>query len=109
MGLELFIPPASRLNSVVGINIPQGLTAPQICRHISEMYRVEIAGSFGQPIVRIGQMGEQCREHNLFRTLHALGSTMRDLGVKVDQPNGMAEMEAYLQKIPRNEYQVRVA
>ncbi|MCV2402145.1 alanine--glyoxylate aminotransferase family protein [Marinomonas sp. C2222] len=101
LGLSLFIPPSARLNSVVGINIPDGLNAKQICRHISEVYRVEIAGSFGQPIVRIGQMGEQCREHNLFRTLHAFGSTMRDLGVKVDQPNGMAAMEAYLQSIPR--------
>ncbi|MEP3349304.1 MAG: alanine--glyoxylate aminotransferase family protein [Marinomonas sp.] len=106
MGLDLFIPNESRLNSVIGINIPEGLTAKQICRHISEMYRVEIAGSFGQPIVRIGQMGEQCREHNLFRTLHAFGSTMRDLGIKVDQPNGMAEMESYLQKTPRPLYQV---
>lgn len=68
-------------------------------------YRVEIAGSFGQPIVRIGQMGEQCHEHNLFRTLHAFGSTIRDLGVKVDLPNGMAEMEAYLQRVPRSLYQ----
>ncbi|REG86455.1 pyridoxal-phosphate-dependent aminotransferase family protein [Marinomonas pollencensis] len=101
MGLNLFIPAESRLNSVVGITIPEGLTASDICRHISDVYRVEIAGSFGQPIVRIGQMGEQCREHNLFRTLHALGSTMRDLGVKVDQPNGMAEMESYLQSVPR--------
>ena len=101
MGLDLFINGQARLNSVVGISIPEGLAAKQICDHISDVYRVEIAGSFGQPIVRIGQMGEQCREHNLFRTLHALGSTMRDLGVKVDQPNGMAEMEAYLQSTPR--------
>ncbi|GAA0828555.1 MULTISPECIES: pyridoxal-phosphate-dependent aminotransferase family protein [Marinomonas] len=106
MGLELFIPSESRLNSVVGIKIPEGLTAGDICRHISDVYRVEIAGSFGQPIVRIGQMGEQCREHNLFRTLHAFGSTMRDLGVKVDQPNGMAEMESYLQSVPRTLYHV---
>ncbi|RDL43132.1 alanine--glyoxylate aminotransferase [Marinomonas piezotolerans] len=98
MGLELFIKEKeARLNSVVGINIPETLTAKQICDHISDVYRVEIAGSFGQPIVRIGQMGEQCREHNLFRTLHAFGSTMRDLGIRVDQPNGMAEMESYLQ------------
>lgn len=105
MGLELFIPPSSRLNSVIGIKIPEGLTAGDICHHISNAYRVEIAGSFGQPIVRIGQMGEQCHEHNLFRTLHAFGSTIRDLGVKVDQPNGMAEMEAYLQRVPRSLYQ----
>jgi aspartate aminotransferase-like enzyme len=106
LGLELFIGNEDRLNSVVGITIPKGLEAKQICHHISQVYRVEIAGSFGQPIVRIGQMGEQCREHNLFRTLHALGSTMRDLGVKVDQPNGMAAMEASLQSLPRPIHQV---
>jgi aspartate aminotransferase-like enzyme len=38
-------------------------------------------------------MGEQCREHNLFRTLHALGRTMVDLGVKVDLPAGVAALE----------------
>ncbi|TDO99091.1 pyridoxal-phosphate-dependent aminotransferase family protein [Marinomonas balearica] len=97
MGLDLFIEPSSRLNSVVGIKIPNGFSATDICNHISSVYKVEIAGSFGQPIVRIGQMGEQCREHNLFRTLHALGSTMRDLGIKVDQPLGMAQLEAALQ------------
>ncbi|WP_191600521.1 pyridoxal-phosphate-dependent aminotransferase family protein [Marinomonas algicola] len=101
MGLELFVPPESRLNSVVGIVIPDGLTANDICHHISHKHKVEIAGSFGQPIVRIGQMGEQCREHNLFRALHALGCTMRDLGVKVDLPTGMAELETYLQSLGR--------
>ena len=97
MGLRLFAPPASRLNSVVGITVPEGLTNTGICAHISERYRVEISGSFGQPIVRIGQMGEQCRAHNLFRTLHALGSTMRDLGAKVDMPASMATLEYSLQ------------
>ncbi|WCN09672.1 pyridoxal-phosphate-dependent aminotransferase family protein [Marinomonas mediterranea] len=97
MGLDLFIDQASRLNSVVGVKIPHGLSAADICTHISSVYKVEIAGSFGQPIVRIGQMGEQCREHNLFRALHAFGSTMRDLGVSVDQPFGMAHLEAALQ------------
>lgn len=98
LGLELYVPEASRLNSVVGIRLPNGLSSKDVCHHISEHYRVEIAGSFGPPIVRIGQMGEQCREHNLFRTIHALGSTFKDLGVKVDVPNGMAILENKLQK-----------
>jgi len=97
MGLRLFAPQSSRLNSVVGITVPDGLTNTQICDHISRRYRVEISGSFGLPIVRIGQMGEQCRTHNLFRTLHALGSTMRDLGAKVDMPASMATLEYSLQ------------
>lgn len=100
MGMKLFVPQESRLNSVVGITVPDGMTSKDICSHISNRYRVEIAGSFGQPIVRIGQMGEQCRVHNLFRVLHAFGSTMRDLGLQIDLPSGMAEMESHLQNAP---------
>ncbi len=97
MGLKLFTAPASRLSSVVGIEVPAPLDNGQVCAHISEHYHVEISSSFGLPIVRIGQMGEQCRSHNLFRTVHALGSSMRDLGLKVDLPTGMAALEKGLQ------------
>jgi aspartate aminotransferase-like enzyme len=100
MGLRLFTAPASRLSSVIGIAIPDGMSNTEICAHISNRYHVEISGSFGLPMVRIGQMGEQCRAHNLFRTLHALGSTMRDLGAKVDMPASMATLEYSLQSSP---------
>ena len=98
LGLKLYVGEEARLNSVVGIELPEGLTGQQVCGHISQNYRVEIAGSFGPPIVRIGQMGEQCREHNLFRTLHAFGSTFKDLGMDLDVPTGMAALENQLQK-----------
>lgn len=98
LGLQLYVPPEARLGSVVGIELPQGLTAAQVCGHISRHYRVEIAGSFGPAIVRVGQMGEQCRVHNLFRALHALGSTFKDLGVAVDVAEAMAELENQLQR-----------
>jgi len=98
LGLSLYVRKANRLNSVVGIDLPDDLKAKQVCGHISKNYRVEIAGSFGPNIVRVGQMGEQCRVHNLFRALHALGSTFKDLGTKVDLPAGMAELENQLQK-----------
>ncbi len=100
MGLQLFAPAECRLNSVVGIEVPtrQGtvLTPADICGHISCYHQVEISGSFGLPIVRIGQMGEQARAHNLFRTLHAFGRTMVDLGVEVDLPAGVAALERAL-------------
>ena len=98
LGLELYIQEEDRLNSVIGISLPENLESKAICEHISNKYRVEIAGSFGSPIVRIGQMGEQCRVHNLFRTIHAFGSTFNDLGVKLDVPAGMAELENSLQR-----------
>lgn len=96
MGLALYGSCASRLNSVVGITVPDGMERVEICRHISLNYRVEISGSFGLDIVRIGQMGEQCRSHHLFRTLHAFGSTMHDLGAAVDVATGVAELERQL-------------
>lgn len=98
LGLSLYVPSAARLNSVVGIQLPDGLSAKTVCNHISARYKVEIAGSFGPPIVRIGQMGEQCRVHHLFRTLHALGSTFNDLGCPLDVPQGMAQLENQLQQ-----------
>jgi len=96
LGLPLYAPEASRLNSVVGIRVPHGVTPRDVCQHVSQQYQVEISGSFGLPIVRIGQMGEQCREHHLFRTVHALGRTMRDLGAAVDLPAGVAALEESL-------------
>jgi alanine-glyoxylate transaminase / serine-glyoxylate transaminase / serine-pyruvate transaminase len=96
MGLSLFAPAPCRLNSVVGISTPAGISPADVCGLISRQHQVEISGSFGLPIVRIGQMGEQCREHNLFRTLHALGRTMLELGARVDLPAGVAALEQSL-------------
>lgn len=97
MGLSLYVQESNRLNSVLGVRIPDEVDAKAVCKHISKFYRVEVSGSFGAPIVRVGQMGEQCRVHNLFRTLHALGSSVRDLGYPLDLPGGMAELENQLQ------------
>jgi len=96
MGLSLHVAPESRLNSVVGINVPDAIDAKTLLADMSNRYRVEISGSFGPNIVRIGQMGEQCRAHNLFRTLHALGSSLQAMQAKVDIPAGMAALEATL-------------
>lgn len=96
MGLSLFVKPSARLNSVVGINLPETVSSTELLKTMSKRYRVEISGSFGPPIVRIGQMGEQCRSHNLFRTLHALGASLDSLKYKVDIPVGMAELERRL-------------
>jgi hypothetical protein len=48
-------------------------------------------------------MGEQCRVHNLFRTLHAFGSTFNALGHAVDVPAGMAALENRLQDLSAEE------
>lgn len=96
MGLELYVKPESRLNSVVGISVPKDIEAKRLLSTMSKRYKVEISGSFGANIVRIGQMGEQCRTHNLFRTLHAFGASLSLLGQKLDLPAGMAALESTL-------------
>ncbi len=101
MGLGLFIHEKHRLNSVVGINVPSGIDKTELLNTMSQQYRVEISGSFGANIVRVGQMGEQSRAHNIFRTLHALGATLSSLGATVDVPGGVSALEKSLEQSDR--------
>jgi hypothetical protein len=41
-------------------------------------------------------MGEQSRSHNLFRTLHALGSSMQFGGASLDLPAWLIALERHL-------------
>lgn len=96
MGLALFVDKPARLNSVLGVRVPEGVDADAVRNTMSDKHRVEISGSFGLPILRIGQMGEQSRAYNLFRTLHAFGASMKAAGARVDLPGGMSELERHL-------------
>ena len=96
LGLKLSVPPEHRLNSVVAIDIPEGVDGEETRSYMRRMFKVQISGAFGLDIVRIGQMGEQCRAPNLFRTLHALGVAVAKQGVKVDPSAGMAALEEHL-------------
>ncbi|CAA7620290.1 alanine--glyoxylate aminotransferase family protein [Magnetospirillum sp. UT-4] len=96
MGLDLLVPEEARLSSVVGIKVPAGVSGEEVRRYMSRVYKVEISGAFGLDILRIGQMGEQCRAHTIFRTLHAFGSSINAVGGKVDLPSGVAELERVL-------------
>jgi aspartate aminotransferase-like enzyme len=101
LGLQLLVPKQHRLNSVIGIVTPRQVSADVVRTHMSRVHRVEISGAFGLNILRIGQMGEQSRAHNLFRTLHALGASMQTAGADLDLPAGMAELERFLSQ-PRS-------
>ena len=96
MGLRLSTPEDYRLNSVVAIDLPEGVDGDRARSYMSGMFKVEISGSFGLDLVRIGQMGEQCRAPNLFRVLHALGVAFAKEGAGVDQSAGMAALEDHL-------------
>ncbi len=96
MGLELFVPSAYRLPSVVAIRSPEGIDTDAMRRRMADDHGVEIAGAFGMPIIRIGQMGEQCRSHRLFHVLSALGESCRKFGLDLDVAGGMGALEASL-------------
>jgi aspartate aminotransferase-like enzyme len=93
MGLPLFAPKDVRLNSVVAIALPDGVDSARLRAHMTTAFHVEISGAFGLNIVRVGQMGEQCRSHNLFRTLYALGRSFSSQGAQLDVAAGMAALE----------------
>jgi alanine-glyoxylate transaminase/serine-glyoxylate transaminase/serine-pyruvate transaminase len=93
MGLELFAPKDVRLNSVVAIRLPDSVNSARVREYMTKVFRVEISGAFGLNIVRVGQMGEQCRSHNLFKTLYALGMSFAREGAKLDVAAGMAALE----------------
>lgn len=96
MGLELFVPPEHRLPSVVAITAPPGVDPDAVRRHMVRHHGVEIAGAFGLDIVRVGQMGEQCRSYRLFHVLSALGESCRAHGLDLDVAGGMGALEAAL-------------
>lgn len=96
MGLVLNAPRRIRLNSVVAIQVPAGIDSARVRADMSNRFHVEISGAFGLDIVRIGQMGEQCRAPHLFRVLHALGGALAHEGASVDTSAGMAALEYYL-------------
>jgi len=100
MGLDLFIPEPHRLNTVVAIDVPDGISAEQVRKTMADKFQVEISGAFGLNIIRIGQMGEQCRSHNLFKTLYAMGIGFRKEGYSVNLSAGMAAMERRLSENP---------
>lgn len=100
MGLKLFTPREHRLNSVIAIDLPEGADSAAVRRHMRDSFHVEISGAFGLNIVRVGQMGEQCRSHNLFKTLYAMGISFKREGVVLDVASGMAALEEGLTEDP---------
>jgi alanine-glyoxylate transaminase/serine-glyoxylate transaminase/serine-pyruvate transaminase len=102
MGLKLFVPIKDRLNSVVAINTPEDTDSTEIRKIMFKRFNVEVSGAFGLDILRIGQMGEQCRSHNLFKVLYALGMSCRQQCVDMDVSLGMAKLERNLVIDPEN-------
>lgn len=96
MGMSLLIPAEHRLSSVLAINRPDPVDATALKARMVRDHGVEIAGAFGLDIVRIGQMGEQCRAEHLFRCINAFGESLQKEGFDADVAAGMAALSGAL-------------
>lgn len=96
MGLSLLIPEEHRLSSVLAIRRPAPVDATALKARMVRDFGVEIAGAFGLDIVRIGQMGEQCRAEHLFRCVNAFGESLQREGFDADVAAGMAALSTAL-------------
>jgi aspartate aminotransferase-like enzyme len=93
MGLELFTPKEFRLNSVVAIKNLNKVVTKELISHMIHSSQVEISGAFGLDIIRVGQMGEQCRLENIEKVLFALAHSYEHFGVKLDLKSGLDEFQ----------------
>ena len=93
MGLEMYTPSEFRLNSVVAIKNLNKVITKDLISYMINHHQVEISGAFGLDIIRIGQMGEQCRSENIKKVISALGAGYEHFGVKLDIQSAMRGLE----------------
>lgn len=84
LGFELYAPIECRLNSVLSIKNINQVNTKELIKSMIKNDHVEIAGAFGLDIIRIGQMGEQCRLQNIKRVIQALANNYSKFGVTLD-------------------------
>ena len=81
-GLELF-PRSGWSNTVTAFVPPMGVPEVEIRRRMLKKHGILIAGAFGRlegKVLRIGHMGENCREEYVYRTMSALDTSLREMG-----------------------------
>lgn len=93
MGMELLIPKEYRLNSVVAVKNFSGVNTKELIQYLVTQQQVEISGAFGLDIIRIGQMGEQCRPENIRRVIEALGAGYENFGVKLQTEEALMKLQ----------------
>lgn len=82
LGLSSFPQTGALSNTVVCLNVPEGLHGKQIVRGLYDRYRTVIAGSRNKldgKVIRIGTMGHLCEE-DIGTDLAHLEAVLRELG-----------------------------
>ena len=98
MGLKCYAKPEFRSNTVIAVEVPEGLTDVDIRRVMREKYNISIAGGMADlrgKIIRIGSMGI-IDKSMVIRTVSALECTLKELGFKIDVGVGVeAALEVF--------------
>jgi (S)-ureidoglycine-glyoxylate aminotransferase len=83
LGLELFGDQSVRMNNVVGVQIPEGVSDAAVRGTLLQDFGIEIGTSFGPlagKVWRIGTMGYNARRDTVLLTLAALEQVLRRAG-----------------------------
>ncbi|MTI62123.1 MAG: alanine--glyoxylate aminotransferase family protein [Firmicutes bacterium] len=94
-GLELY-PETGYSDTVTAFCLPPGINYRQLNHIMTRKFAVMIAGSlgqFGNKLLRIGHMGENCYEEKLYRTMRALDKSFHELGCNLQQSLAEVFME----------------
>ncbi|MEM1566288.1 MAG: alanine--glyoxylate aminotransferase family protein [Candidatus Bathyarchaeia archaeon] len=87
-----------RSNTVIAVNVPEGVDEGKVREIMREKYKVLIAGGMGKlkgKILRIGCMGT-VSQTEVMVTVNALGSALKDVGCHVNLEYGLnAAMKAF--------------
>jgi (S)-ureidoglycine-glyoxylate aminotransferase len=99
LGLTVFGDQAHRMNNVVAVHIPDGVTGDAVRGELLNDFGIEIGTSFGPlhgKVWRIGTMGYNARKDTVLTTLAALEQVLRRAGVPITGGGGVgASYEIY--------------
>src|SRR5690606_4097619 len=98
MGFELYSPAEYRLNTVLAVKNPLNVKTKELIPYLIKNHQVEISGAFGLDIIRVGQMGEQCRPKNVRQLLEALGDGYQAFGVNLNKEEALTEFDRIQEK-----------
>lgn len=86
-GLSLY-PYSGWSNTVTAIEVSNGIDEKAIRDYLVENHNIILAGAFGElegKVLRIGHMGENCREDKVYIALKYLDKTLRNFGIKLNK------------------------
>jgi alanine-glyoxylate transaminase/serine-glyoxylate transaminase/serine-pyruvate transaminase len=99
LGLRLLVPEDERIPQLNAVVVPEGVDEARVRGRLLQEHNLEIGAGLGAlagKVWRIGLMGHSSRPENIERCLLALGSELRNEGLRVDGGEALASAGAVL-------------